>query len=40
VYDVAPTVLHIYGIEQAKQMRGRVLTEIFEKADNKAAAKQ
>jgi predicted AlkP superfamily phosphohydrolase/phosphomutase len=30
VYDVAPTILHIYGIEQPKQMRGRVLTEIFE----------
>ena len=30
VYDVTPTILHIYGIEQPKQMRGRVLTEIFE----------
>jgi large subunit ribosomal protein L1 len=40
VYDVAPTVLHIYGIEQPKQMRGRVLSEIFEKTDNKVAAKQ
>src|SRR5215468_9159556 len=40
VYDVAPTILHIYGIEQPKQMRGRVLTEIFEKPDNKVAAKQ
>ncbi|MEQ1473408.1 MAG: alkaline phosphatase family protein [Candidatus Acidiferrum sp.] len=30
VYDVAPTILHIYGVEQPKQMRGRVLTEIFE----------
>src|SRR5260370_32363069 len=40
VYDVAPTVLHIYGIEQPKQMRGRVLTEIFEKTDNKVVAKQ
>jgi bisphosphoglycerate-independent phosphoglycerate mutase (AlkP superfamily) len=25
VYDVAPTHLHIYGIEKPKQMRGRVL---------------
>jgi len=25
VYDVAPTLLYIYGIEQPKQMRGRVL---------------
>jgi predicted AlkP superfamily phosphohydrolase/phosphomutase len=40
VYDVAPTILHIYGIEQPKQMRGRVLTEIFENADSKVAAKQ
>jgi bisphosphoglycerate-independent phosphoglycerate mutase (AlkP superfamily) len=40
VYDVAPTLLHIYGIEQPKQMRGRILTEIFENADNKVAAKQ
>jgi len=30
VYDVAPTILHLYGIEQPKQMRGRVLTELFE----------
>jgi predicted AlkP superfamily phosphohydrolase/phosphomutase len=37
VYDVAPTILHIYGIEQPKQMRGRVLTEIFE-GSNKTAA--
>src|ERR1700693_510786 len=40
VYDVAPTLLHIYGLEQPKQMRGRILTEIFENADNKVAAKQ
>jgi predicted AlkP superfamily phosphohydrolase/phosphomutase len=37
VYDVTPTILHIYGIEQPKQMRGRVLTEIFEGGDSKAA---
>jgi predicted AlkP superfamily phosphohydrolase/phosphomutase len=30
VYDLAPTILHIYGIEQTAQMRGHVLTEIFE----------
>jgi predicted AlkP superfamily phosphohydrolase/phosphomutase len=29
VYDIAPTILHIYGIKQPRQMRGRVLTEIF-----------
>ena len=40
VYDVAPTLLHLYGIEQPKQMRGRVLSEIFEGSTNKVAAKQ
>ncbi len=29
VYDIAPTVLHLYGIEQPPEMRGHVLTEIF-----------
>lgn len=38
VYDVAPTILHIYGIEQPKQMRGRVLTEIFEAGGDKTLA--
>jgi predicted AlkP superfamily phosphohydrolase/phosphomutase len=38
VYDIAPTLLHIYGIEQPKQMRGRVITEIFEGSENKVAA--
>ena len=38
VYDIAPTLLHIYSIEQPKQMRGRVLTEIFESSENKVAA--
>src|SRR6266851_5254340 len=38
VYDIAPTLLHIYGIEQPKQMRGRALTEVFEGAENKVAA--
>lgn len=37
VYDVAPTILHIYGIDQPKQMRGHVLTEIFENSENKVA---
>jgi predicted AlkP superfamily phosphohydrolase/phosphomutase len=36
VYDITPTILRIYGIEQPKQMRGRVLTEIFENNQNKA----
>jgi predicted AlkP superfamily phosphohydrolase/phosphomutase len=38
VYDITPTILHIYGIEQPKQMRGRVLTEIFEGQGNSAPA--
>jgi predicted AlkP superfamily phosphohydrolase/phosphomutase len=36
VYDITPTILHIYGIEQPKQMRGRVLTEIFDNNQSKA----
>jgi len=39
VYDIAPTILHIYGIEQPKQMRGHVLIEIFENPSNKLAHK-
>ncbi len=38
VYDVTPTILHIYGIEQPKQMRGRVLTEIFDNNAPKAVS--
>ena len=30
VFDIAPTILHLYGIPQATQMQGRVLSEIFE----------
>ena len=37
VFDIAPTILHIYGIEQPAQMEGHVLTEIFENSDNKVA---
>jgi len=37
VYDITPTILHIYGIEQPKQMRGHVLSEIFESASDKVA---
>ncbi len=39
VYDIAPTILHLYGIEQPKQMRGRVLSEIFDTSENKVAHK-
>ena len=39
VYDIAPTILHIYRVEPPKQMRGHVLDEIFEISRNKAAQK-
>jgi predicted AlkP superfamily phosphohydrolase/phosphomutase len=39
VYDLAPTILRIYGIEQPKQMRGHVLADIFENPDAKVAQK-
>jgi len=39
VYDITPTILHLYGIEQPKQMRGHVLTAIFESSENKVAQK-
>ena len=30
VYDIAPTILHLYGIPAPLPMKGRVLTEIFD----------
>lgn len=39
VYDLAPTILHIYGIDQPPQMHGHVLTQIFENGDAKVAQK-
>src|SRR6267378_204812 len=30
IFDIAPTILHIYGTPVPTRMRGRVLTEIFE----------
>jgi predicted AlkP superfamily phosphohydrolase/phosphomutase len=39
VYDIAPTILHIYGIEQPAQMHGHVLTEIFDDANRSVAQK-
>jgi predicted AlkP superfamily phosphohydrolase/phosphomutase len=39
VWDITPTILHIYGIEQPKQMHGRVLTEIFDTNGSKVAQK-
>jgi predicted AlkP superfamily phosphohydrolase/phosphomutase len=38
VYDVTPTILHIYGISQPEQMQGHVLN-IFESSSNLAAGK-
>jgi arylsulfatase A-like enzyme len=30
VFDIAPTILNLYGIPQPTQMKGHVLSEIFE----------
>lgn len=30
VYDIAPTILHLYGIQQPPEMRGHVLMNIFD----------
>jgi arylsulfatase A-like enzyme len=40
VFDIAPTILHLYGIEPGKQMKGRVLTELFTSAPAVAATHQ
>jgi len=32
VFDVAPTILSLYGIPQPQQMKGRVLKEVFEES--------
>jgi predicted AlkP superfamily phosphohydrolase/phosphomutase len=39
VYDLTPTILHLYGIEQPKQMHGHVLSAIFENSTDKLAQK-
>ena len=39
VYDLAPTILHLYGIEPSKQMRGHVISEILEHPENGLAQK-
>jgi predicted AlkP superfamily phosphohydrolase/phosphomutase len=39
VYDIAPTILHLYGIPQPAQMRGHVLSEIFESSGKTVAQK-
>ena len=35
IYDVAPTVLYLYGIEKPAYMQGRVISEIFMDGPNK-----
>jgi arylsulfatase A-like enzyme len=37
VFDIAPTILKLYGIPQPTQMKGHVLSEIFESQDSQAA---
>jgi len=37
VYDIAPTILYIYGIKRPSQMRGRVLDEIFLNSNGQVA---
>jgi arylsulfatase A-like enzyme len=39
VYDVAPTVLNVYGIKPPKSMHGRVINEIFTSAPAAVTAK-
>ena len=37
VFDIAPTILNLYGIPQPAQMKGRVLSEIFEAPSSQPA---
>ena len=37
VFDIAPTILNLYGIPQPAQMKGRVLSEIFETPSSQRA---
>jgi predicted AlkP superfamily phosphohydrolase/phosphomutase len=39
-FDIAPTILRLYGIEPPKHMRGHALTEIFEHGTLNAATLQ
>jgi len=39
VYDIAPTILSIYGIQQPAQMHGHVLSEIFDNSAPTVAKK-
>ena len=38
VFDIAPTILHIYDIPATEQMKGRILSEIFEASSPTAEA--
>lgn len=40
VFDIAPTILHIYGIKAPRQMRGRVMVDIFEDVAKPSSASQ
>jgi predicted AlkP superfamily phosphohydrolase/phosphomutase len=37
VFDIAPTILSLYGIPQPAQMKGRILSEIFEAPSSQPA---
>ena len=37
VFDIAPTILNLYGIPEPAQMKGRVLSEIFEGPSSRPA---
>lgn len=37
VFDIAPTILHLYGIRKPNQMKGHVLSEIFESPRSRAS---
>ena len=37
VFDIAPTILNLYGIPQPTHMKGRVLSEIFEAPSSQPA---
>jgi predicted AlkP superfamily phosphohydrolase/phosphomutase len=39
VYDIAPTILHLYGIEQPKQIRKHFLEQLFESPNGAVATK-
>jgi predicted AlkP superfamily phosphohydrolase/phosphomutase len=39
VFDIAPTILSLYGIPQPAQMKGHVLTEIFDVPGSQAAVR-